>query len=167
MISEMMSEEMVSEEMVSEEIYQAIPHRHPFLFVDTICELSGDRIKTTKRVRPEDPFFQGHYPGNPIMPGVLICESIFQTGAILISKKMGAGTGQTGQTGQGVPVLTRIQDARFRSMIKPDDLLETEVEMVEALGGVYFLKGKVAVSGKTVVTVKFACTLVQDKGESE
>jgi 3-hydroxyacyl-[acyl-carrier-protein] dehydratase len=152
---------MISE-MISEEIYQAIPHRHPFLFVDTICELSGDRIKTTKRVRPEDSFFQGHYPGNPIMPGVLICESIFQTGAILISKKIGSLGG-----GQGVPVLTRIQDARFRSMIKPDDLLETEVEIIESLGGAYFLKGKVAVSGKTVVTVKFACTLVQDKGESE
>jgi len=152
---------MISE-MVSEEIYQAIPHRHPFLFVDTICEFSGDRIKTTKRVRPEDSFFQGHYPGNPIMPGVLVCETIFQTGAILISKKIGFGGG-----GQRVPVLTRIQDAKFRSMIKPDDLLETEVEIVESLGGAYFLKGKVAVSGKTVVTVKFACTLVQDKGESE
>lgn len=147
--------------MISEEIYQAIPHRHPFLFVDTICELSQDRIKTTKRVRPEDPFFQGHYPGNPIMPGVLICESIFQTGAILIAKKTGAASGQ------GVPVLTRIQDAKFRSMIKPDDLMETEVEMVEALGSVYFLKGKVAVSGKTVVTARFSCTLVQDKGEDE
>jgi len=152
---------MISE-MISEEIYQAIPHRHPFLFVDTICELSADRIKTTKRVRPEDSFFQGHYPGNPIMPGVLICESIFQTGAILISKKIGSLGGA-----QGMPVLTRIQDARFRSMIKPDDLLETEVEIIESLGGAYFLKGKVAVSGKTVVTVKFACTLVQDKGESE
>lgn len=151
---------MISE-MISEEIYQAIPHRYPFLFVDTICEFSGDRIKTTKRVRPEDFFFQGHYPGNPIMPGVLVCESIFQTGAILISKRIGFGGGQ------GVPVLTRIQDAKFRSMIKPDDLLETEVEIIESLGGAYFLKGKVAVSGKTVVTVKFACTLVQDKGESE
>jgi len=150
---------MISE-MISEEIYQAIPHRHPFLFVDTICEFSGDRIKTTKRVRPEDFFFQGHYPGNPIMPGVLVCESIFQTGAILISKRIGFG-------GQGVPVLTRIQDAKFKSMIKPDDLLETEVEIIESFGGAYFLKGKVAVLGKTVVTVKFACTLVQDKGESE
>lgn len=146
--------------MISEEIYQAIPHRHPFLFVDDICEISVDRIKTTRKVRADDPFFQGHYPGNPIMPGVLICESIFQTGAILISKKIGS-------TAQGAPVLTRIQDARFRSMIRPDDLLETEVEMIETLGGVYFLKGKIAVSGKTVATVKFACTLVtQGKGET-
>ncbi|MCL6584761.1 MAG: 3-hydroxyacyl-ACP dehydratase FabZ [bacterium] len=144
---------------MSEEIYQAIPHRHPFLFVDAICELSEDRIKTTKKVRAEDPFFQGHYPGNPIMPGVLICESIFQSGAILIAKKTGSVAGQG-----GVPVLTRIQDAKFRSMIKPDDVMETEVEMIETLGGVYFLKGKVAVSGKTVVTAKFSCTLVQGQG---
>ncbi|MEW5803672.1 MAG: 3-hydroxyacyl-ACP dehydratase FabZ [bacterium] len=154
---------MISEmEEISEEIYQAIPHRHPFLFVDTICELVEDRIKTTKKVRPEDFFFQGHYPGNPVMPGVLICESIFQTGAILISKKVGTGIDH-----QGVPVLTRIQDAKFRSMIKPYDVLETEVEIIEALSGAYFLKGKVTVLGRTVVTVKFACTLVRDKGVSE
>ena len=141
--------------MAIEEIHQAIPHRPPFLFVDAIQELSEKRIKTTKNVRPEESFFKGHYPGNPIMPGVLICESILQSGAILMSKKMNP-------TDQSIPVVTKLQDVRFRKIVKPGDVLETEVEIIETYRGLYFLKGKTIVSGKTAVTAKFACTMINN-----
>jgi len=136
-------------------IHQAIPHRPPFLFVDAVQELSENRIKTTKYVRPEEPFFEGHYPGNPIMPGVLICESILQSGAILISKKINPST-------HSIPVVTKIQDVKFRKLVKPGDVLETEVEIIETFKGVYFLKGKTIVSGKTAVSAKFACTMINN-----
>ena len=137
-----------------EQVLNAIPHRPPFLFVDRIVELTETKIKTTKEISPEEPFFKGHYPGNPIMPGVLICESIFQTGAILLSKVIGG-------ISEGIPVLTRINNAKFKSMVKPGDNLELEAELVEKVSNAYFLKGKASVGGKTVATVEFACSLAK------
>jgi len=137
-----------------EQVLNAIPHRPPFLFVDRIVELTETRIKTTKEISPEEPFFKGHYPGNPIMPGVLICESIFQTGAILLSKI-------TGSISEGIPVLTRVNNAKFKSMVKPGDTLELEAELVEKVSQAYFLKGKASVGGKTVITVEFAVSLAK------
>lgn len=135
-----------------EDILKAIPHRPPFLFVDSIVELTSARIRTTRRVREDEDFFKGHYPGNPIMPGVLICEAIFQSGAILLSRT-------AADIGEGVPVLTRIGNAKFRNMVKPGDTMEIEAEITERLSNVYFLKGKASVAGKTAVTVEFAVTI--------
>ncbi|MGA2670272.1 MAG: 3-hydroxyacyl-ACP dehydratase FabZ [Dehalococcoidia bacterium] len=138
-----------------EEILNAIPHRPPFLFVDRIVELSGTKIKTAKDVKPDDPVFQGHYPGQPIMPGALICESIFQTGAILLSKMMGGMKG-------GIPVLTRINNAKFKSIVKPDSTMDIEAELVEKVSNAYFMKGKASVAGKVSVTVEFTVTLAKE-----
>jgi 3-hydroxyacyl-[acyl-carrier-protein] dehydratase len=139
-----------------EEVLKAIPHRPPFLFVDKIIELTENRIKTKKTISPEESFFKGHYPGNPIMPGVLLCESIFQTGAILLSKILGMAENLSGRT----PVLTRINDAKFKGMARPGDLLEIEAELVEKLSNAFFMKGTVKVAGKTMVRVEFACSLI-------
>jgi 3-hydroxyacyl-[acyl-carrier-protein] dehydratase len=135
-----------------EDILKAIPHRPPFLFVDSIVELTSARIRTTRKARQDEDFFKGHYPGNPIMPGVLICEAIFQTGAILLSRT-------ASDVGEGVPVLARISNAKFRNIVKPGDTLEIEAEITERLSNVYFLKGKASVAGKTAVTVEFAVTI--------
>ena len=137
-----------------EEVLKAIPHRPPFLFVDKIVELTETKIKTTKEISPEEPFFKGHYPGNPIMPGVLICESIFQTGAILLSSIIS-------DVGDGTPVLTRISNAKFKNMVMPGSLLEMEAELVEKVSNAFFLKGSASSAGKTVVTVEFAVSLVK------
>ncbi len=137
-----------------EQILKAIPHRPPFLFVDKVIELTDTKIRAIKAISPDEAFFKGHYPGNPIMPGVLICESIFQTGAILLSSIIGI-------SGEGVPVLTRIGNAKFKNMVKPGAILEMEAEIVEKVTNVYFLKGKASVAGKTVVTVEFAVTLAK------
>lgn len=138
-----------------EEILNAIPHRPPFLFVDRIVELTATKIRTIKEVRPEEPVFAGHYPGQPIMPGALICESIFQTGAILLSKMMGG-------MGEGIPVLTRINNAKFKSIVKPGNTLDVEAELVEKVSNAYFMKGKASVGGKTSVTVEFTVTLTKE-----
>lgn len=138
-----------------EEILNAIPHRPPFLFVDRIVELGETQIKTTREIRPDEPVLAGHYPGQPIMPGALICESIFQTGAILLSKMMGG-------IDKGVPVLTRINNAKFKSIVRPGSILEIEAELVEKVSNAYFMKGKASVGGKTSVTVDFTVTLAKE-----
>jgi 3-hydroxyacyl-[acyl-carrier-protein] dehydratase len=137
-----------------EDVLNAIPHRPPFLFVDKIVELTETKIRTTKEISPEEPFFKGHYPGNPIMPGVLICESIFQTGAILLSHIIGAAS-------DGTPVLTRISNAKFKNIVRPGDLLELQAELVETVSNAYFLKGSASSAGKTAVTVEYAVSLVK------
>jgi 3-hydroxyacyl-[acyl-carrier-protein] dehydratase len=140
--------------MMDEQVLKAIPHRPPFLFVDNVVELTANRIIARKEISSHEPFFEGHYPGNPIMPGVLICESIFQAGAILISSMID-------YLGVGTPVLTRITNARFKNMVKPGTVLELEAELVEKVSNAYFMKGTARADGKTVVTVEFAVSLAQ------
>ena len=138
-----------------DEVLRAIPHRPPFLFVDQVVEMTEKNIKATRKMDPEEAFFKGHYPGYPIMPGVLVCEAIFQTGAILLSRIMT-------DVGEGVPVLGRINNAKFKQMVKPGDTLELEAELVERMGTAYFLKGRASVRGKTAVTVEYAVTLAKE-----
>jgi len=138
-----------------EDVLNAIPHRPPFLFVDKIVELTENKIKTTKEIRADEAYFQGHYPGNPIMPGVLVCECIFQTGAVLLSSIIG-GAGL-----EGTPVLTRITNAKFKNIVRPGDVLELQAELVETVSNAFFLKGSASVSGKTAVAVEFAVSLVK------
>ena len=138
-----------------DEVLRAIPHRPPFLFVDQVVEMTEKKIKAVRKMDPEEAFFKGHYPGYPIMPGVLVCEAIFQTGAILLSRIMT-------DVGEGVPVLGRINNAKFKQMVKPGDILELEAEIVERMGTAYFLKGRASVRGKTAVTVEYAVTLAKE-----
>lgn len=136
----------------------SIPHRPPFLFVDEIVEVSADRIVTTKFADPKSDFFEGHYPGEPVMPGVLICECCFQAGALLIAHCIGGHVAST-----GIPVLTRIQDARFKQIVRPGQTLRIEVTLDDELDGAYFLTGRATVDGKPAVRVTFACKLAQKK----
>lgn len=134
---------------------QYIPHRPPFLFVDRVIEHAEDRIKTQKEVRPEEPFFQGHFPGRPIMPGVLICEFAFQTGAILMAKT-------NGDPGDGFPVITRIQNVRIKHPVFPGDTMEAEVTLKEKVGPAWYLAGKVTVGEKKILTLEFAVMLTEN-----
>ncbi|MCH7623492.1 MAG: beta-hydroxyacyl-ACP dehydratase, partial [Nitrospinae bacterium] len=90
-----------------EEFLQYIPHRPPFLFVDRVVSATEDRIKTQKEVKTNEPYFEGHFPGRPIMPGVLILESVFQTGAILMGKRMQGAENR-------IPVVTRVNHVKFK-----------------------------------------------------
>lgn len=142
-----------------DEIKKLIPHRPPFLFVDKILEVSEEGAKASLRVTSDMPFFEGHYPGNPIMPGVLLSESVFQTGAIYLSKQV---IGSDELTGEDVtPVLSRIRDARFKRMVKPGDELVISVFMVDKVGQFFNLRGEISNGEKTVMTVSFALALVK------
>ena len=138
--------------MSREQILKAIPHRHPFLLVDEIVEWTDSRIVCTKTFSGEEEFFAGHYPGRPLVPGVLLCEAAMQAGAVLLSRFMAAEA-------QGkVPVATRMNDVKFKRMVKPGETLRLEVELVERLSTAFFLKAKVTVEGKVAARFEFACT---------
>jgi 3-hydroxyacyl-[acyl-carrier-protein] dehydratase len=138
-----------------EDFLQYIPHRPPFLFVDRVVETTPDRIKTLKQVKPEEPYFKGHYPGRPIMPGVLILEAVFQSGAILMGKRIPDAENR-------IPVVTRVNHVKFKHAVLPGDTMEIEVSLKEWVEPASFLSGKVTVNGKTAATVDFAVMLVED-----
>lgn len=137
------------------EITSLIPHRAPFLWVDTIISFADDTIVTEKTIPPDLDIFTGHYPGNPIMPGVLLCEAIFQSGALLMGKM---GVVKNAQV-SALPVLTRINSAKFKRSVLPGDTVRIQVKMSETISSVSFFKGKMTVGGKTAVQVDFACTM--------
>jgi len=131
-------------------ITDLIPQRPPFLFVDKIVERNDKSIKTTLNVTGNEDFFKGHFPGNPIMPGVLLQEALFQTGAALMAGRAGGGLG----------VVTRVQNAKFKNMVRPGDLLEMEVELTESISNAHYMKGTTKVAGKTVLVIEFAVASV-------
>ena len=143
----------------SDQIYQSIPHREPFLFIDEVLELTPEKAVCQRTVRPEEPQFEGHYPGNPIMPGVLLCEAVFQTAAIyLMQKFQNEGTDTSNKT----PILSRIKEVKFKQMVKPGDLIQIEASFIETLGNFHFLKGKITKDSKPVLTLECALALIDE-----
>jgi 3-hydroxyacyl-[acyl-carrier-protein] dehydratase len=144
--------------MTDEFIRNRIPHRPPFLWLDRVVEITAEKIRAEKKVPEDLDLFQGHYPEYPLMPGVLLCEAVFQAGALLIGELMRSEETENGKVA-GVPVLTRILGAKFKREVRPGDTLDIAATLVERLGPAWFLKGSVRVAGKTAVQVEFACAL--------
>lgn len=134
-------------------IHSAIPHRAPMLLVDKIVSQDDDSIVCRKTFRDDEYFFQGHYPDFPLVPGVILCECAAQAGAILLSSRVSAD--------DGVPVLTRMNDVKFKNMVRPGDEIEIHVKMDEIVSNAFFLTGQVKVQGKLAVRLSFACTLAK------
>ena len=142
-----------------EEIYRRIPHRPPFLFVDKIIEITESTARASLTIRPDFSFFEGHYPGNPIMPGVLLCEAVFQAGAIFLADHLQAES----LTDESVtPVLSRIRDARFKRMVKPGDEVAISVSLGEKLGQFFTMTGEVRKEGKVALTISYALAMVRE-----
>lgn len=139
-----------------EDILALIPHRPPFLWVDRIMSIADDWIITEKDIAPDLDILRGHYPGNPIMPGAILCEAVFQSGALLIVKRLDT----TPDIKTLFPVLTRINGAKFKRQVYPGDTIQIEVILIEILSTAYYFKGKVKVSGKTAMTVDFVCAMI-------
>lgn len=138
--------------MSLEQIQAAIPHRPPFLLLDEIVVWEEQRIVCRKTWRADEYFYAGHYPDYPLTPGVLLCEAAMQAGAVLLSKFVPNGD-------EKVPVATRLNDVRFKQMVRPGDTVEIEAKLNERLSEAFFLTGKVTVGGKLAVRLEFACTL--------
>lgn len=152
---------------MSSDITAWLPHRPPFLFVDRIVAETEDALTASFQARPELDFFRGHYPGNPIMPGVLISEAVFQTGSVLLTKilRREAAAGATAAPA-AVPVLARIENARFRSVVRPGDELTIDVRLKERVADFCFMSGSVKAGTRRVMTVDFCVTFKQDEGKS-
>ncbi len=134
-------------------IENAIPHRKPMLLVDAIIGQSDVAIRCRKTFHADEFFVQGHFPGKPIVPGVILCECALQSGAILVSHKLPQGE-------PFVPVATRIDGAKFKRMVQPGDTIDIEVTLNETLSNAYFMTGKITVDGKLAARLDFACSIV-------
>lgn len=149
-----------------EDIKEILPHRYPFLLVDRITELvPGERVVGIKNVTFNEPFFQGHFPGNPVMPGVLIIEAMAQVGGILAYKSAKEDT-------QGKYIFLMAMDkVRFRKPVVPGDQIIFELTMVRQKSKVCKMKGVASVGNTLVAEAELLASIVeqraQDVGKAE
>lgn len=130
--------------LTAKEIMEIIPHRQPFMLIDTIEELEpGTRAVARKCVSYNEPFFQGHFPGEPVMPGVLIVEALAQTGAVAILS-LEENKGKTAY-------FAAINSAKFKKKVIPGDVLVLETEIIKVKGPMGIGKATAAVDGKVAV----------------
>lgn len=139
-----------------EEIMKLLPHRYPFLLVDKILECDDkEKIVGLKNVTMNEPFFQGHFPGVPIMPGVLQLEAMAQTGGVLLNRISGDST--------GTPYFMSIDKVKFRKIVKPGDQLRIEVAIVNLRSRMARFEAKILVDGKVVSEAEMMCMMAKEK----
>jgi beta-hydroxyacyl-ACP dehydratase FabZ len=139
-----------------QDILKLLPHRYPFLLVDRIVECDDQkRIVGLKNVTMNEPFFQGHFPGIPVMPGVLQLEAMAQTGGILMNRIATAG--------ERVPFFMSIDKAKFRRVIKPGDQMRIEVEFISIKTRTARFQGKVFVDGELASEAEMMCMITDQK----
>ena len=142
--------------MSIEEIMKVLPHRYPFLLIDRIIEIEGkQRIVGLKNVTINEPFFQGHFPGHPIMPGVLIIEAMAQVGGMLLM-------GGLDEADQKVVYFMSLDNVRFRKPVKPGDQLRFELDVIQIRGAVCKMRGVAKVDGELVAEAEMAA-MVRDR----
>jgi 3-hydroxyacyl-[acyl-carrier-protein] dehydratase len=136
-------------------ILQCIPHRYPFLLVDRVLELElGKSIHALKNVSANEPFFQGHFPGIPVMPGVLIIEALAQAGAILAIRTTGDCIERK------LTLFRSIDKAKFRKTVVPGDQVHLHAEIVRRRQNLWYLKCEARVDGEVVTEAELGAALV-------
>lgn len=140
------------------EIRRILPHRYPMLLVDRIVEMDADRIVGIKSVTHNEPFFQGHFPDFPVMPGVLIVEALAQTAGVLVLKSIADRASK-------LVLLVAIENARFRKPVLPGDQLRMEMKVLKRKASVAKMAGVATVDGAIVAEVEVMCKLA-DKDET-
>jgi 3-hydroxyacyl-[acyl-carrier-protein] dehydratase len=138
-------------------VKEILPHREPFLFVDEIADMTDTTIVAKRKVRADEPQFLGHYPGKPIMPGVLLCEAALQAGAYLMAVKHGLDSNM-----KGAPVVTRLNQVRFKRMVKPGDELEIYAEHKVSKMGAHMMSAIIRCEEKVVCTLEFTVMLAEE-----
>jgi 3-hydroxyacyl-[acyl-carrier-protein] dehydratase len=136
-------------------ILRRLPHRYPFLLVDRVLEFEKNvRIKALKNVTINEPFFAGHFPARPVMPGVLMLEALAQTAALLSFESMDVEPGE-----DTVVYFVGIDGARFKRPVEPGDQLVLEASIERAKSGIYKYKTRASVGGDTAVEAELMCTM--------
>jgi len=136
------------------EIMEMIPHRYPFLLIDQVKDIVlGESATGIKNVTINEPFFQGHFPGHPIMPGVLIIEAMAQTSAVMVVETMGRKEGR-------LVYFMTVDQARFRKPVVPGDRVELRVEKQRARGNVWKFKGEAYVDGTLKAEAVYSAMIV-------
>jgi 3-hydroxyacyl-[acyl-carrier-protein] dehydratase len=134
------------------EIMSLLPHRYPFLLVDRVLEIDpGKKITAIKNVTINEPFFPGHFPGHPVMPGVLIVEAMAQTAAILVYNSSEENKGK-------ITYFVGIDNTKFRKPVVPGDQLKFELEITGCRRGIYTFSAKAFVEGKLVTESELRAT---------
>jgi 3-hydroxyacyl-[acyl-carrier-protein] dehydratase len=138
------------------EILRRLPHRYPFLFIDRAFDfVPMQSIRGVKAVTYNEQFFQGHFPGRPVMPGVLMVEAMAQTGAILISKSLDV------DVERNAVFFMSVDGAKFRRPVVPGDLLEMRADVQFARRGIFKFKGEAYVKGQRAAEAVFAAKVVE------
>ncbi|GAA6141237.1 3-hydroxyacyl-ACP dehydratase FabZ [Hydrogenophaga sp. 5NK40-0174] len=136
-------------------ILKLLPHRYPILLVDRVLELEDNvRIKALKNVSINEPFFNGHFPNRPVMPGVLMLEALAQTAALLSFHSMGQEPDEN-----TVVYFLGIDGARFKRVVEPGDQLILEATIERAKAGIYKYKATASVDGELAVEAELMCTM--------
>jgi 3-hydroxyacyl-[acyl-carrier-protein] dehydratase len=133
------------------EILRRIPHRPPFLFVDEIVSETPDGLVARRTWSGDEDFYKGHYPGSPITPGVLLCEAVFQTGALYLSRSL-----MEKGAPEGVPLLVKISNVRFRHPVYPGDTVTIEVTKKDLMAGFYVMSGTMKKGETRVLSVEYS-----------
>jgi len=137
------------------QILKQLPHRYPFLLVDRVLELDkGKTIKALKNVTMNEPFFEGHFPHRPVMPGVLMLEALAQGAALLAFDALG-----TSPNDETVYYFAGIDGARFKRPVEPGDQLILEVELLRMKAGIFKFKARASVAGETAVEAELTCAM--------
>ena len=143
-----------------EQIQQLLPHRYPFLLVDRVIEIVPDvSVVALKNVSINEPFFQGHFPGHPVMPGVLIIEAMAQTAGLLtqISSRI------KGNHGSPLFYLVKVDNARFTAPVVPGDQLRLEVSQKRLMRGMVLFVARTLVDGNELASCELMCAARADK----